>query len=320
VELSADPGAAPLITCEGLVKIYKAADLEVTALQGLELEVRRGEMLAIMGASGSGKTTLLNILSGLDAPSAGRCVVAGVDLTRLTEGQRDAYCGRVIGQVWQQTARNLFFDATLAENVELPQALSGVLTRARRARALDLLERVGLGGLAKRRPGEVSGGEQQRCSIAVALANGPALLLADEPTGNLDSQTAYGVFEVLRAFNREELTVVTVTHDPAIAALCDRTIAIRDGRTSTETVRVAASLAEGAGVAASALGSLTGLSSSTHREAAVIDRAGRVQLPHESVERLGFRGRAEVRETSDHLELWPLGSAPSDAQPGPTGE
>lgn len=310
--MSAEANATPLVTCEGIVKIYKAADLEVTALQGLELEVRRGEMLAIMGASGSGKTTLLNILSGLDVPNAGRCMVAGFDLTRLTDRQRNVYRSRAIGQLWQQTGRNLFFDATLAENVELPQALTGAIGSARRARAYELLKQVGLDGLEQRRPAEVSGGEQQRCSIAVALANDPALLLADEPTGNLDSQTAHSVFEVLRAFNQSQgLTVVTVTHDPAIAALCDRTIAIRDGQTSTETLRVADRAAEAGG----ARGRLTGLPTSTHREAAVIDRVGRVQLPRESLERLGFRGRAEVRDASDHLELWPLESAPSDSKP-----
>jgi ABC-type lipoprotein export system ATPase subunit len=285
--------------------------------QGLELEVKRGEMLAIMGASGSGKTTLLNVLSALHVPSAGRCKVAGFDLTGLTERQRNAYLSRVIGQLWQQTGRNLFFDATLAENVALPQALTGVPMRTRRARAFKLLEQVGLSGLEERRPAEVSGGEQQRCSIAVALANDPVLLLADEPTGDLDSQTAHGDFEVLRTFNRlQELTVVTVTHDPTIAALCDRTIAIRDGRTSTETLRVAA--APDAAEAAGARGSLTGLPTSTHCEAAVIDRAGRVQLPKDALERLGFRGRAEVREARDHLELCPLESAPHDSKPEDT--
>jgi ABC-type lipoprotein export system ATPase subunit len=304
--------------CEGLVKIYKEADLEVTALQGLELEVQRGEMLALMGASGSGKTTLLNILGALDVPSAGRCIVAGNDLTRLTETERNAYRGRVIGQLWQQSGRNLFFDSTLAENVQLPQALTGVTQRARRKRAHELLEQVGLGGLEERRPREVSGGEQQLCAIAVALANAPALLLADEPTGELDSRTAHAVFEVLRGFNHAQgLTVITVTHDPAIAALCNRTIAIRDGRTSTETLRLAEP--QGKAEVVGARSSLTGLSIETHREAAVIDRAGRVQLPRDALERLGFHGRTEVREAPDHLQLWPLDPSQNDPLIGGSG-
>ena len=294
-----------LVSCENLVKIYKVADLEVVALQGLDLEVTTGEMLAIVGASGSGKSTLLNILSALDLPSAGRCVVAEYDLTRLSDAQRIEYRRFVIGHIWQQSGRNLLPELSLLENVELPQLLGGYEERYRLRHAQELLDQVGLGHMSKKRPDQLSGGEQQRVSIAVALANSPKVLLADEPTGELDSGTASEIFTLLHSLSRElGLTIITVTHDVAIAAATDRTIAIRDGRTSTETVRRDASQAgiETGTLAASAI---IGLSSETHRESIVIDRVGRLQLPKEALEALSFNGRAEVRILDDHLELWP---------------
>ncbi|MGH2517773.1 MAG: ABC transporter ATP-binding protein, partial [Ktedonobacterales bacterium] len=155
--------STPLVTCENLVKIYKVqeADVEVVALQGLDLEVERGEMLALVGQSGSGKTTLLNVLGALDVPSAGRCAVAGNDLTRLDEKQRNAYRRFVTGHVWQQTGRNLLPDLSALDNVSLPQVLSGAGASQRARRSRELLELVGLGELTKRYPGELSGGEQQ---------------------------------------------------------------------------------------------------------------------------------------------------------------
>ena len=228
----------PLVICDNLVKIYKVADLEVVALQGLDLEVAPGEMLAIVGASGSGKSTLLNILSGLDVPSAGGCLVDGNDLTRLSAAQRIHYRRYIVGQIWQQSGRNLLSELGAQANVELPQMLSGTGTRSRARRARELLELVGLGGMEQKKPDQLSGGEQQRNAIAVALANNPKVLLADEPTGELDSVTAGEIFALLRRLNQQlGLTVIIVTHDAAIAAEVDRTIAIRDGRTSTETIR-----------------------------------------------------------------------------------
>src|SRR5437588_6479189 len=303
----------PLVICDNLVKIYKVADLEVVALQGLDLEVMPGEMMAIVGVSGSGKSTLLNILSGLDVPSAGRGIVDGNDLTRLTEAQRIVYRRYVVGHIWQQSGRNLMPELSAAANVELPQLLGGTSSGKRTRHAEELLELVGLAGMSKKRPDQLSGGEQQRVAVAVALANDPVLLLADEPTGELDSITASEIFALLRSLNEQlGLTIITVTHDVAIAAVMDRTIAIRDGRTSTETVRREAPLeAANAGNYQYTPGSsaIIGLPGETHRESVLIDRVGRLQLPKEALETLPFRGRAEVRIIKDHVELWPLEGA-----------
>jgi ABC-type lipoprotein export system ATPase subunit len=298
----------PLVICDNLVKIYKVADLEVVALQGLDLEVMPGEMMAIVGASGSGKTTLLNILSSLDVPSAGKCIVDGNDLTRLSQAQRIRYERFTVGHVWQQSGRNLLPELSIQDNVELPQVLGGVDPSRRVRRAQELLDLVGLGGMGKKRPDQLSGGEQQRAAIAVALANEPKLLLGDEPTGELDSASANEILTLLRTLNRQlGLTIIIVTHDVAIAALVDRTIAIRDGRTSTETVRREAPL-EIISEHTLASSAVIGLPSETHRESVLIDRTGRLQLPKEALERISYNGRAEIRIVNDHVELWPLGT------------
>jgi ABC-type lipoprotein export system ATPase subunit len=294
-----------LVMCENLVKIYKVADLEVVALQGLDLEVAPGQLVALVGASGSGKTTLLNMLGALDTPSAGRCFVAGNDLTRMSEAQRTNYRCFVAGHVWQQAGRNLLPELTIAENVILPQMLAGMSRGKRKKRARFLLERMGIAPLAGKKPSQISGGEQQRAGIAVALANGPALLLADEPTGELDSVTAGEILRLLRELNQEMgLTILIVTHDIAVASVADRTIAIRDGRTSTETVRRDAPLRQPTGDGRAS--AIIGLPSETHRESVLIDRAGRLQLPREAVERIPFNGHADVRIAADHVELWPI--------------
>ena len=300
--------STPLVTCENLVKIYKVreANVEVVALQGLDLEVERGEMLALVGQSGSGKTTLLNVLGALDVPSAGRCTVAGNDLTRLDERQRNEYRRFVTGHVWQQSGRNLIPDLTTLDNVSLPQMLGGARAAQRTRRSRALLELVGLGDMKRRYPNELSGGEQQRAAIAVALANEPDLLLADEPTGELDSTTAHEILALLRQLNEQlGLTIILVTHDVAIAADLDRTIAIRDGKTSTETVRREAPLRV-AHDAVPTSSAVIGLPGETHRESVLIDRVGRLQLPEESIHRVAFNGRAEVRTYDDHVEIWPL--------------
>jgi putative ABC transport system ATP-binding protein len=289
--LRAHPDDAGRIVCEGLVRIYKVADLEVVALQGLDLVVRSGEMIAIVGASGSGKSTLLNILGGLDVPSAGRAVVAGHDLGKLSRRERTAYRRRTVGMVWQQTARNLLPYLTAVENVELPMILDGQAER--RARATRLLETVGLGERADHRPDRLSGGEQQRVAIAVALANEPDVLLADEPTGELDSVTAAEIFGLLRRINHEiGTTIVIVTHDTLVSDQVGRTVAIRDGRTSTETVR-RTELADDGGHRV------------VHDEFAVLDKAGRLQLPRAHVEALGLADRVVLRLVDDHVEIWP---------------
>jgi ABC-type lipoprotein export system ATPase subunit len=284
-------GEGALIACDNLVRIYKVADLEVVALQGLDLLVDKGEIVAIVGASGSGKSTLLNILGGLDTPSAGRAVVDGHDLGQMGRRERTRYRRRVVGVVWQQTARNLLSYLTAAENVELPMILDGA--RDRRTRALELLDMVGLVGRAPHRPERLSGGEQQRVAIAVALANRPAVLLADEPTGELDSTTSAEVFSLLRRVNAElGTTIVVVTHDAKVSEQVGRTVSIRDGRTSTETFRRTERTEEG-----------------DHRviaeEFAVLDRAGRLQLPRSHVEALELKHRVRLRLEEDHVGVWP---------------
>ena len=283
-------GEGAQIVCDNLVKIFKVADLEVVALQGLDLLVDAGEMIAIVGASGSGKSTLLNILGGLDVPSAGRATVAGHDLTQMGRRERTRYRRRTIGFVWQQTAKNLLPYLSAVENVEMPMILNGT---ADRERALELLRTVGLFERADHRPDRLSGGEQQRVAIAVALANSPEVLLADEPTGELDTTTSAEVFDLMRRVNAElGTTVIIVTHDALVSEQVQRTIAIRDGRTSSETLRRGRTSDEG-----------------EHEifaeEFAVLDRAGRLQLPRGHVEALGLERRVRLRLEHDHISIWP---------------
>jgi len=293
-------GEGAQIACDNLVKIYKVADLEVVALQGLDLLVDPAEMIAIVGASGSGKSTLLSILGGLDVPSAGRAIVAGHDLTAMGRRERTKYRRRVIGFVWQQTARNLLPYLTAVENVELPMILDGQAGRTRRDRADELLGLVGLGQRAGHRPDRLSGGEQQRVAIAVALANQPEVLLADEPTGELDTDTSGEVFELLRHVNRETgTTIVIVTHDPLVSEQVQRTVAIRDGRTSSETLR-RTSLSD------------DGDHEVIAEEFAVLDRAGRLQLPRAHVEALELERRVRLRLEPDHIGVWPDGHRDGD--------
>ncbi len=291
------------IVCEGLVRIYKVADLEVVALQGLDLVVSVGEMIAIVGASGSGKSTLLNILGGLDTPSAGRAVVAGHDLGQMGRRERTRYRRRVVGMIWQQTARNLLPYLTSQENVELPMTLDGRPKRPERARLL--LELVALGERLDHRPERLSGGEQQRVAIAVALANEPEVLFADEPTGELDTTTSHEVFSLLRRVNEElGTTIVIVTHDALVSEQVQRTVAIRDGRTSTETVRRSAV-------------SDTGEHTLISEEYAVLDRAGRLQLPKSHVAALGLKDRVRLRLEDGHVEIWPDVDATPPSRPNP---
>ncbi|GAA4565129.1 ABC transporter ATP-binding protein [Planotetraspora kaengkrachanensis] len=290
-------GANAHILCDNLVRIYKtegssrgsdrSASVEVVALQGLDLLIDKGELVAIVGASGSGKSTLLNVLSGLDIPTAGLARVAGMDLLSMTSRDRLRFRRSIVGFIWQQTARNLLPYLTARENVTLPMKLAG--RRADKSRAGDLLELLGVADCAARRPGELSGGQQQRVAIAVALANSPEVILADEPTGELDSDTSEEVFAALRGANRElGVTCVIVTHDPTVSEQVDRTIGIRDGRTSSETLR---RTSQDGGVIA--------------EEYAVLDRAGRLQLPRDFMTELEMERRVRLELERDHIGVWP---------------
>jgi ABC-type lipoprotein export system ATPase subunit len=292
-------GEDALIVCDNLVRIYQVDQIEIQALQGLDLLVEAGDMVAIVGASGSGKSTLLNVLSGLDVPTAGRARVGDWDLLRMTTADRLVYRREVVGFVWQQTGRNLLPYLNAQENVRLPMAFAGVRSKERKRRSAELLEALGVGYCAQRRPGEMSGGEQQRVAIATALANQPRVLFADEPTGELDSATGADVFAALRAANTElGATVVIVTHDAAVSEQVRRTVAIRDGRTSSETLR-RTEIDE------------HGRSSIIAEEYAVLDRAGRVQLPKDYREALGLRDRVRLELEADHVGVWADGVRPA---------
>lgn len=294
---SADP-EEPFIYCENLVKIYKIADIEVMALQGLDLSVKKGEVMAIIGASGSGKSTLLNVLGGLDAPSAGIARVAGINLARMNPRQRLLYRRNTVGFVWQNVGRNLIPYLTALENVEMPMILAG---KHDRKRARRLLEAVGLGHRIHHKPMHMSGGEQQRVAIAIGLANDPPLLLADEPTGSLDSENAARVLQVFNDVRDEYgVTVVIVTHDPAMARAVDRWVEIRDGKTSWEAVR--RTRAEEAGEDGEGAAS-----EASHDQFALLDSAGRLQLPKEFLQRWGIRDRVELAVEEDRVVIRPPG-------------
>jgi len=289
----APTGTDAMIVCDRLVRIYSGDGIEVQALQGLDLLVAEGELTALIGAAGSGKSTLMNILAGLDTPSAGTVWVAGNNLAAMTARERLAYRRTVAGFIWQQTSRNLLPYLTARQNVLLPTRFGSLRRRERRRRAGFLLDALGIAYCADRTPDRLSGGEQQRAAIATALANQPKVLLADEPTGELDSETARDVFSALQTANTElGVTVLVVTHDSAVSSQVRRTIAIRDGRTSSETIRRAATDEHGQ----------TALHA---REYATLDRAGRIQLPREMTTRLGMQDRVELREKPDHIGVWP---------------
>ncbi|MDQ0873710.1 ABC-type lipoprotein export system ATPase subunit [Paenibacillus sp. V4I3] len=278
-----------MIHCENLVKIYKAADIEVVALQGLDLHIEEGELMAIIGNSGSGKSTLLNMLGGLDRPSAGNLHVDGKDLLKFKESDLVKYKRETVGFVWQNNARNLIPYLTALENVELPILLQG---RRKRHRAIDLLDAVGLSHRRNNRLNELSGGEQQRVAIAIALANQPRLLLADEPTGSVDTKMANQILDLFRELNRSfGLTVVIVTHDPLLAKKVDRVVAIRDGKTSSEILRRKSyqeellELEQG----------IIAADGDSHVEYAVVDKAGRLQIPANFLESIGASNTNKVR-------------------------
>jgi ABC-type lipoprotein export system ATPase subunit len=298
------------IRCRDLVRIYAADGVEVQALQGLNLDVAGGELVALVGASGSGKSTLLGILSGHDRPTAGSVSVAGSDLTRMRAADHLRYRRSVVGFVWQQTERNLVPYLSIRENVFLAMRLGRSRDQTRRAG--ELVELLGLGDLTERLPAEVSGGQRQRAAIAVGLANAPAVLLADEPTGELDEATSAEVLEMMRSVNRElGTTTLIVTHDAAVSEHVGRTVRIRDGRTSTEVLRGERVLGGGAGDWARG--------SAPAEEYTVIDEAGRMQLPQEYLETLGLRERVRLALREDHVGVFPAVSprVPDADDPAP---
>lgn len=285
------------IVCDGLVKIYKMADLEVVALQGLNLTVGEGELMGIVGVSGSGKSTLMSILGGLDRPTAGQVKVADTDLLRLSDRGLNRYRREQVGFVWQQSARNLVPYLNAIENVKLPMTLAGIGGRVKRQRSEYLLESVGLGDRMRHSLRELSGGEQQRVAIAVALANDPVLLLADEPTGEVDSATAQMIYDTIAHLNQEfNLTTMIVSHDPEIARQVNRVVAIRDGMLASETRRQMVFDGE------------TDEESEPDMafdELVILDSAGRLTIPKEVLEHFSIKGRATIDISDEGILIRP---------------
>ncbi len=304
--------ADDIIVCENLVKIYKTVDLEVLALQGLEINIARGELMAIIGNSGSGKSTFLNMIGGLDRPSAGRLIVDGKDLFKLNEAQLVEYKRTTVGFVWQNNARNLLPYLPAWQNVQMPMMFGGVVERKRqKERALELLEIVGLAHKKDSKLSQLSGGEQQRVAIAIALANNPKILLADEPTGSVDAKTGSYILDVFRELNRQlGLTVIIVTHDRMLSKKVNRVVAIRDGKTSSEMI-VKQSYAD-------RLDSIN-VFEEAHDEFVVLDRAGRLQIPREMLDELGVTGnkvKMELKDGKILIEAPPPEPAAQDTQAG----
>ena len=291
-ELAAESEYA--IECENLVKIYKTDKVEVVALQGLDLQIKRGELVAIVGTSGSGKSTLLNMLGGLDKPSAGSLTVNGRNLLKFTEEDYMIYKRNTVGFVWQNNARNLVPYLTAVQNVELPMLLQG--QKERREKALELLDAVGLSKRINSRLDQMSGGEQQRVAIAISLANDPVILLADEPTGSVDTKTSDQLLQVFKDINKNRgVTVVIVTHDLRLAKQIDRVVAIRDGRTSSEIIKKshAEIMSETSGW------DVGEVPEEASEELIVLDRTGRLQLPKDYLEALDIKGGAKVKADLD---------------------
>jgi ABC-type lipoprotein export system ATPase subunit len=285
------------IECSDLVRIFSAEGVEVQALQGLTLTVEKGELLAIVGASGSGKSTLLSILSGLDVPTAGRASVAGHDLLAMSSAERTRYRRHTVGFVWQQTARNLLPYFTAAQNIALALAVARAPRSSRAARIEELLTLLGIAELAGRRPEQMSGGQQQRVAIAVALANDPEVLFADEPTGELDEGNSQLVFDAMREVNqRLGVTVLIVTHDQDVSSQVRRTVQIRDGRLATEVLR-------------STRTDEFGVESLHAQEFAVLDKVGRLQLPQEYLTKLSLKDLVRLELEPDHVQVHPTGEA-----------
>lgn len=269
-----------MIRAEGLVKIYKTKETEVLALQGLDLEVKKQELTAMIGNSGSGKSTFLNMIGGLDRPSAGKLWVDGKNLFTMTESELVNYKKDTVGFVWQNNGRNMLPFLSAIENVMMPMYLSSA--HKKRERAMELLEMVGMAHKKNSRMNMLSGGEQQRVAIAIALANSPKLLLADEPTGSVDVNTANYIFDVFTELNKNGQTILIVTHDMALSKKVKRVIAIRDGKISSERI-LKESYADRVQET-----NIDWREEDTQNEYAILDKAHRVQIPQELIEGLGL--------------------------------
>lgn len=290
------------IFCDGLVKIYKTKDTEVVALQGLELEVKKGEMMAIIGNSGSGKSTLLNLLGGLDRPSAGTLIVDGKNLLRMKDSELLDYKKTKVGFVWQNNARNLIPYLPAVHNVELPMILAG--RKDAKKRAEELLDIMGLKNRMHNRLSELSGGEQQRVAIAIAMANNPTILLADEPTGAVDTKTAALIYNTFRRLNAEyKVTIIIVTHDRAVSKNVDRVVTIVDGRTGSEYIRKKTYKEQ-----ILEMDRFTGVEESeTHEEMIVVDRQGRLKIPEEYLElaKISNNSKVHLKVEDDKIVIYP---------------
>lgn len=281
-----------MIECDNLVKIYKTKDLEVLALQGLDLLVKRGELMAIIGNSGSGKSTFLNMIGGLDRPSAGKLYVDGKDLFRMNEKELVEYKKKTVGFVWQNNARNLLPYLTAYENIMTPMLFSDEKNKG--DRVMELLDMVGLSHRKNSKLSQLSGGEQQRIAIAIALANRPKLLLADEPTGSVDRNTSDYILDMFRRLNEElGITIVIVTHDKTLTKKVNRVVSIRDGKTSSERI-----------VKEDYINKLRDNTLDwnileSQEEYAVLDRAGRLQIPKELLEEMGVKDNKVKLEVKD---------------------
>lgn len=274
-----------IVKADNLIKIYKTKDIEVVALQGLDLTVEEGELMAMIGTSGSGKSTFLNMIGGLDRPSAGSLFVDGKNLFNMSEKELVHYKRHTVGFVWQNNARNLLPYLTAYENILMPMRLGK--EKEKKERASMLLDMVGLSARKNHQLHAMSGGEQQRIAIAIALANEPKVLLADEPTGSVDSKTANYVFDIFRTLNKDlGQTIIIVTHDVSLSKKVQRVAAIRDGKISSERV-----LKEDYSERLSQLGDTVNWhDEETQEEYAVLDRAGRIQLPAEMLQKMELSG------------------------------
>ena len=277
-----------VVYCENLIKLYKVGDIEVMALQGLDLSVKDGEMVAIIGNSGSGKSTLMNIIGGLDRPTAGRIYVNGINLLKLDDNQMLQYMRETVGFVWQNTARNMIPYLNALDNVKLVMQMAGRLDSNR---ANELLEIVGLEHRKKSKMHELSGGEQQRVAIAIGLANKPRILLADEPTGAVDTKTTAQIMSVFHRLNTEMgVTVIIVTHDRQLSHMVPRVVTISDGRIGTEFIR-----REEIDVNSDEMMNATaGHDSGSHIEYGFIDGRRRLFIPEYYLSRVGLHEKCKV--------------------------